>query len=161
MNLFYLDHDIKRCVQYHVDRHVVKMPIESAQALCTVMREDYGIDYGYKSAYVNHPIVRWVAFSLANFKYMHKLGLNLCKEYTYRYGRTHATEAVLMGIVPHMAQIIDMANPFPFTEPPKVVSAELKELSTVEAYRGYYIRVKKRLHSWKHREIPYWIQEAQ
>jgi len=157
MNLFYLDHDVKRCAQAHVDRHIVKMPIESAQALCTVMRVDCGIDYGYKSAYVNHPVVRWVAKSTNNFLYLHKLGLALCDEYTYRYGRTHATEAVLLGMAPHMNRVMQMLNRIPFTEPPKTVSADLKELPTVEANRQYYIRVKSRLFAWKNRKPPVWI----
>jgi hypothetical protein len=121
------------------------------------MREVCGIDYGYKSAYKNHPVVKWAGFSQANFMYLRKLGLELCYEYTYRYGRVHKTEAVLDGIVPYLDRIKDTIPDFVFTEPPKTVSADLKELSTVEANRQYYIRVKKRLHSWKNREIPHWI----
>lgn len=38
MNIFFLDKDPKLAAQYHVDRHVVKMPLESAQMLCTAIR---------------------------------------------------------------------------------------------------------------------------
>ena len=35
MNLFYLDEDLDKCAEAHVDKHIVKMPIEVAQILCT------------------------------------------------------------------------------------------------------------------------------
>ena len=35
MNLFYLDEDLDRCAEYHVDAHVTKMQLEAAQMLCT------------------------------------------------------------------------------------------------------------------------------
>ena len=35
MNIFYLDHDQKKCAQMHTDRHCVKMILEYAQLLCT------------------------------------------------------------------------------------------------------------------------------
>jgi len=35
MNIFILDEDIDKCAEYHVDKHVVKMILESAQLLCT------------------------------------------------------------------------------------------------------------------------------
>jgi hypothetical protein len=29
MNIFFLDYDVKKCAQYHVDKHVVKMILET------------------------------------------------------------------------------------------------------------------------------------
>ena len=37
MNIFYLDSDIERVVQFHCDSHVVKMCLETAQILCTAL----------------------------------------------------------------------------------------------------------------------------
>lgn len=42
MNIFILDNDHQRNAQYHVDSHVVKMPTEAAQMLCTVYRLTHG-----------------------------------------------------------------------------------------------------------------------
>lgn len=156
MNLFYLDPDPDLCAQAHVDKHVVKMPIEAAQALCTVLRSKLEIDHGYKSVYVNHPIMKWVGQTSANFEWMLGLGMALCREYTYRYERCHATEDVLRGVVQYLP-VVRHDMPGPFSEPPKVVSADMKHLSTVEAYREYYRTTKARLHSWKNREVPTWI----
>ena len=40
MNLFYLDEDLDKCARYHVDKHIVKMPLEAAQLLCTAIWVD-------------------------------------------------------------------------------------------------------------------------
>ena len=40
MNLFYLDDDFEKCAEYHVDKHIVKMPLEVAQLLCTAIWVD-------------------------------------------------------------------------------------------------------------------------
>ena len=37
MNLFYLDEDLDKCAEYHVDKHVNKMILEAAQILCTCL----------------------------------------------------------------------------------------------------------------------------
>lgn len=36
MNIFFLHFDTKKCAQMHLDKHVVKMILESAQLLSTV-----------------------------------------------------------------------------------------------------------------------------
>ena len=35
MNIFWLSMDPKQCAQMHCDKHVVKMPLEMVQMLCT------------------------------------------------------------------------------------------------------------------------------
>ena len=40
MNLFYLDKNFDKCAEYHVDKHIVKMPLEVAQLLCTAVWVD-------------------------------------------------------------------------------------------------------------------------
>jgi hypothetical protein len=40
MNLFYLDENLDKCAEYHVDKHIVKMPLEAAQLLCTAIWVD-------------------------------------------------------------------------------------------------------------------------
>ena len=47
MNIFYLHPDPVKAAQYHYNRHVVKMPLEAAQMLCTahhVIGEEYDYD---------------------------------------------------------------------------------------------------------------------
>jgi hypothetical protein len=38
MNIFFLDKNVKKCAQYHVNTHVIKMRVELAQLLCTAHR---------------------------------------------------------------------------------------------------------------------------
>ena len=40
MNIFILDHDLKKSIEYHVDKHVVKMPLEAAQMMSTALWVD-------------------------------------------------------------------------------------------------------------------------
>lgn len=160
MNIFYLDKDQQKAVEYHVDKHVVKMPIECAQILSTVARERCGIDIGYKSVFINHACTKWAGSSFANFKWLFNFGVKLCFEYNYRYGRDHATLGTLWDIRQHIDPIKEVLSDNPFQEPPKCVSPEFKHLPTVEAYRQYYINVKQRLFKWTNREIPYWLGEV-
>lgn len=159
MQVFYLDDDPQKAVEYHVDSHVVKMPVETAQILSTVLREQYGVDVGYKSVYINHPLMRWAGQSRKNFIWLWEFGIRLCTEYKYRYGRQHGSETVLREIRDVAAPLIDEFPDKPFTAPPKVVSEEYKHLDTVEAYREYYRHVKTRLHTWTYRPEPPWLKE--
>ena len=45
MNLFYLDEDLDKCAEYHVDKHIVKMPLEVAQILCTAVWVDVHLGF--------------------------------------------------------------------------------------------------------------------
>ena len=38
MNFFYLDEDPFKSIEYHCDKHIVKMPTEYKQMLCTAHR---------------------------------------------------------------------------------------------------------------------------
>ena len=51
MNIFVLDNDIEKCAQYHCDKHVVKMILESAQMLSAALRLN-GINQGDRKSVV-------------------------------------------------------------------------------------------------------------
>jgi hypothetical protein len=161
MNIFYIEDEPTEIAKSHVDRHVVKMPVECAQMLSTVLRTQLNIDYGYKAVYVNHPCTKWTGESLENFKFLLKLGIALCDEYEHRYGKEHATKKVLNGMLNYRNEISMGLPNSGFSEPPKCVSEQWKSLNTKEAYRQYYIHVKKRLHNWTNREKPAWIPESE
>ena len=94
MNIFFLDYDTKKCAKYHCDKHVVKMILETAQLLCGAHWVT-GSEAPYKLSHKNHPCSIWVRESLSNYLYLCDLGLELCKEYTYRYGRTHKSQQII------------------------------------------------------------------
>lgn len=152
MNIFYLDEDPAKCAQYHVDKHVVKMILETAQLLCSVHWMN-GVEAPYKLSHKNHPCAIWVRNSLSNYLYLCELGLELGKEYTYRYEKTHKSMEVIHWCIDHKPHIFDKG----FTEPPKAMPDHFKTKSVVESYRNYYIGAKKGFASWKKRDIPEWF----
>lgn len=157
MNLFILSLDHETNARYHVDKHVVKMGLEATQLLCTVMRERCDIDHGYKSTYVNHPVTQWVGASFLNFRWTIDYATALFAEYTYRFGKVHATMDVLKGIDQRMGPINAGLPYVDMTPHHLAVSPELKHFEPVLAYRAYYLTTKKRLFKWTKREVPSWI----
>ena len=100
MNIFYLDRDPVIAAQMMCDKHVVKMILESAQMLSTAHRVLDGDEYAdrrglYKLAHKNHPSTIWVRSSLENYTWLYDHMVALMEEYTYRYGKHHATERLL------------------------------------------------------------------
>ena len=157
MNIFVLDLDVKKCAQYHVDKHVVKMILETAQLLCGVhhMTPQVTPQVPYKLSHKNHPCAIWTRESLTNYLYLCELGLELCKEYTYRYGKRHKSQDVIEWCVVNKPAIIDKG----FTEPAKAMPDEYKVDSVVQSYRNYYMGAKSGFASWKGREVPKWYKK--
>jgi len=161
MNIFFLDYDVKKCAKYHVDKHVVKMILETAQLLCGVHHvtaHDTAHDTAhvpYKLSHKNHPCSIWSRKSLSNYLYLCELGLELCKEYTYRYGKRHKSQDVIEWCLVNRPNIKDVG----FTEPAKAMPDEYKVKTVVESYRNYYMGAKSGFAVWKNREKPFWFQE--
>ena len=57
MNIFVLDLDFKLNAQYHVDQHVVKMPTEAAQMLCTIYRLKHGQKCDIHELTLDHKLI--------------------------------------------------------------------------------------------------------
>jgi hypothetical protein len=156
MNIFILDLDVKKCAQYHVDKHVVKMILETAQLLCGVHHvSESGYTVPYKLSHKNHPCSIWSRESLSNYLYLCELGLALCEEYTYRYGKRHKSQDVIEWCLIHRPNIPDIG----FTEPAKAMPDEFKVKSVVQSYRNYYMGAKSGFAVWKGREKPLWFEE--
>lgn len=153
MNIFYLDENVEKCAQYHCDKHVVKMILESAQLLCSAHWVN-SKEAPYKLSHKNHPCAIWVRESFSNYKYLCDLGLELCKEYTYRYGKRHKSQDVIEWCVTNNVNICDKG----FTEPPKAMGDEFKVKDVIESYRNYYRLAKKEFATWKNRNIPEWFK---
>lgn len=156
MNIFYLHRKRKRAVKYYVDKHVVKMPLETAQLLCTALWF-FGMEAPYRMTHKNHPSAIWTRQSKANFYWLKKLGIRICNEYTYRYGKVHKCEAVISSL-----ECPDDIPDLPFTQPPQCMPDEYKVVNdSVQAYQNYYKHAKKHLHSWKgkinSRKVPEFI----
>ena len=152
MNIFALNSDPILAAQNHVDKHIVKMPLEASQILCTVVR-GLGGEARYKPTHKNHPCTLWAGECSGNYEWLVQLGLALCDEYTYRYGREHACEEVIreLALPPHGLRIAPRGT-FALAMPDRY-----KQDSAVESYRSYYRGEKQHLHSWKNRQPPAWL----
>jgi len=185
MNIFYLDKDPKICAQMHVDKHCVKMILEYAQLLSTAHRVLDGVlttglsksgrkqqryilndereQVLYSATHINHPSAVWCRQSDSNYIWLSKLLVELCKEYTYRYGKVHKCES--SGLVKTLfwnpPKNILNGN---FTQPTPAMPDECKVPGdSLTSYRRYYVMNKKHLWSWKgkinSRERPRWMSD--
>jgi len=151
MNIFYLSSDPAEAASFHCDKHCVKMIVETAQMLSTAHWECGG-EGPYRRTHVNHPSSRWARDSLANYRWLCQLGLELCAEYTRRYGRRHATQDKLEWLALHEPPLSDA----PFIDPPQCMPDDCKGIDPVKAYREYYRRHKAYMAQWRHCDEPVW-----
>lgn len=151
MNIFVLSNDPVECARWHNNKHIVKMPLESAQMLCTNLNK-LSIETPYRSCHVNHPCTLWAGKTRTNFLWLCKLGLALCDEYTYRYQKVHKCKDVINYCLSKSLSIPEgELTPFALAMPD-----EYKVACPITSYRNYYRFAKNHLSVWKNREIPFW-----
>lgn len=185
MNIFYLSHNTQECAEMHVDKHVVKMILEYSQLLSTAHRVLDGVEYIdnssgrkikrwklnwsafedtlYKATHINHPSAIWARQSSKNYMWLHDLLNELCKEYTFRYGKIHKVEASglchLLSAAPQYFTHWDVPNKF--TEPTQAMPDEyIVKGDAIQSYKNYYNGSKQHLHNWKNRPTPSFIKEV-
>jgi hypothetical protein len=176
MNIFYLDHNPVQAARWMVDKHVVKMILESAQLLSTAHRVLDGMEtvgssktgrkvkrwilpdaregIMYAATHINHPSAVWCRQSVENYIWLADHLYALLDEYTYRYEKRHKCSelAYYLQSPPHKLKEYD------WTVMPSAMADEYK-ISTdpITNYRNYYKLGKSTMHSWKKREQPEWI----
>lgn len=183
MNIFYLSKKPIEAAKLHCDKHVVKMIVEYAQLLSTAHRVLDGemyIDSSsgrrikrwkhpepafeaalYKASFINHPSAVWVRASAWNYYWLESLWVHLCKEYTYRYGKDHATYIKLAKYLQfepnNLSFDVDAKD---VTTLPQCMPDDVKADDPVDAYQNYYIKYKKDFARWTHRPTPEFMQEV-
>jgi hypothetical protein len=179
MNIFVLDSSPKQAAEYHCDKHVIKMILESAQLLCTAHRvidgeETRCIQNGrkqtlwihpdakmdetlYKSTHMNHGCAVWVRESAQNYYWVYELMLELNREFVRRYRKQkdHETIVKLQGV---LSQIPSNLKDIGFTIPPRCMPLEYQEADVVQSYRNYYSKGKRDIASWTDTPVPFWYQ---
>lgn len=108
----------------------------------------------YKSTHKNHPCAIWARESLDNYDFLCALGLALCKEYTFRYGKRHKTQDAVEWCIENKPAIERKG----ITKFAQAMPEAYKSRSAVKAYRDYYNGEKKHLFSWKGRNRPRWVR---
>lgn len=164
MNLFILSDNKRRSAIFHADRHIVKMPLETAQMLSFAYYHpdlwDGGIPpiiMGFSKTHDLHPCSKWIRESVENWKYAAEFGLELYEEYQYRYNQ------------PDKHQRAFQIFHFALNNPPGLPSKGLTRFAEamddkfkisdcpITNYRNYYQNDKSHLFKWKMRQPPYWI----
>lgn len=180
MNIFYLDEHPVKAAQMHHDKHVCKMIIETAQLLSTAHRVLDGIEFIdnssgrkikrwaladskkdkvlYKATHINHPSAVWARESFENYVWLYDHFIALCHEYTYRYGKVHATYTKLADLLEDVPnKMLKDSFPFDSTEIPQAMPDYCKDKDPVVGYRTYYILEKKNQSKYTKRNIPEWL----
>lgn len=175
MNIFYLSSDVTQCAQWHLDKHIVKMPLESAQLLSTAHRILDGTPHVittprkktvwtlsddrqttlYAATHTNHPSCLWTRQSDANYVWLYRLFESLLTEYTFRYGKIHGCAKLL----PYLATPPNHITRAAFTEPPTAMPDTCKRETVITSYHEYYRTHKRAFASWKHRDVPSFMRE--
>lgn len=166
MNIFILDKDIKLNAQYHCNSHVIKMPVELCQIMCTNL-ELLNLSSPIKSTHKNHPSTIWARETYDNFLYTFKLCQELCYEYTHRYNKVHQVESYLTEIKELLNQVKNLLpnsgmTPFALAMPKEYIIRNLGQ-DEITMYRDYYIHDKLSQKGWrweyKNRNIPEFAQK--
>jgi hypothetical protein len=183
MNIFILDKDPVVSAQLQCDKHVVKMIVESAQMLSTahrmldgymetrpsksgkrmvkyyVHKDPYLEENLYKAVHHYHPCTVWTCETNSNYNWHYKHFVALCDEYTYRYGKVHATDTKLRTLLkrpPVMTNYSNDRTPF------RLAMADYPECialgDPIQAYQAFYQTKQDRFTmAWTKRDIPEWF----
>jgi hypothetical protein len=152
VNIFVLDENTSMAAQYHTDKHVVKMILEGAQMLSSVVRKT-GVDAGYKLTHKNHPCTLWAGQSLSNWRWLRDLTYELHNEWKFRFGHNKSHKSILMlDNLPEPAIIDTGLTKFALAMPD-----ECKSPDVVESYQRYYREHKSHLFKWTKRKVPYFV----
>ena len=162
MNIFATHLNPYKAAAVQIDKHVVKMCVESLQMISANMHH-LGIDAPYKPVMLNHPCTIWARKTSSNFAWLVVHAHALCEEYTRRYGKVHSVEKNLILYRDNIyktcreIQKTDSHGLTPFA----IAMADKYRLQkeddedgfeyAIRSYQHYYLEGKWKFASWKDR----------
>ena len=187
MNIFVLSRDAREAALFHCNKHVIKMILESAQMLCAAHwihllkkegkslkdfarvkdaqswlyeNTDVSLHPPWKLTHSRHPCTLWTCENISNYMWHSRLGENLLKEYTRRYGKRHKSEIVHEWLNENSP--VDIKNKA-LTKWPLCMPDECKvSKDAVTSYRNYYKKYKNNIAVWEPRaHTPKWFVEKE
>jgi len=152
VNIFVLDENPEIAATMMCDKHIVKMILETAQMMCTVVAS-YGHSTPYRPTHARHPCTIWAAETRANWNWLATHGMALCDEYTKRYGKVHKSQEIIEWCA---AAHIDLPE-LPQTPFAQAMPEQYKNECVVTAYRSYYMGDKAHFATWKNESPDWWM----
>lgn len=154
MNIFVLDRNPELAARYQCDKHVVKMVLETAQLLCAQFEPGAA---PYRRTHYSHPCSKWVRRSRDNFIWLWRHGVELAREYTFRYGKVHKSLQAIHWAAAneHLLALPDDGLTDFAQAMPDVYK---RDGAPVTAYREYYKGDKASFAKWTRRPTPQWFK---
>jgi hypothetical protein len=135
MNIFVTNSCPKLSAIYLDDKRLNKMILETVQILSTALTIK-GYTAPYRPTHKNHPCVKWVLESEANFNWLHSHGTELYNEFKYRFGRNHKSGEILKKI--DIFETKEKITPFVNCARNKTLGIDYSHIeNTLEAYKMY------------------------
>lgn len=157
MNIFILDRNPIKAVEYLGDVHVSKMVLETAQILCTGYA--YSISRPpYKITHFNHPCCVWARETKGNYVWLLRYGLAIYSEFKFRFRKSHASSKVIDWCAEHLFSVSLASNSHNKTEFVQAMPEQYRSSNPIEAYRHYYATEKKDLLNYTRRNAPKWLR---
>ena len=160
MNIFVLSETPKIAAEYHCDKHVIKMILESAQMLSTAFsnNEEYENLIKnkkiYRKTHFNHPCAKWARECIENWNWLRDLSYWLNEEKKYRYNSgDHKSWIMIKNMSAPNLKENASTTPFQCCMPDYCKTSQ----DPIENYRNYYINEKQRILKYTKRHIPDWI----
>lgn len=174
MNIFYLDPDPRVAAEYHCDKHVVKMIVESIQMLSNPYYTQHNItnlknltkndienientwktlprEKPYRISFIHHPSSKWVMASSQHWEWLLCLAIELSFQYFSRYEKPHSCYNKLLWMKANPPKMEDNG----FTQPPQAMPEKYKSPDSVASYQAYYVGEKSGFATWKNKQ-PNW-----
>jgi hypothetical protein len=162
MNRFIIEFNVDEIAKSLCDQHIVKMPLEEAQMLCTALwhhAPEYAEEHDlYKPVHQKHPCTLWAMQTRSNFQWAFNLYDAMLLEYTHRYGKVHGASKHRFALGNALKFIPDGWQ----TPHPQCFSG-LDHLKTdeqfpIKAYREFYKADKLKFARYsKGRSMPEWM----
>ena len=193
MNIFVLHLNQRKAARWHVDKHVVKMLLETCQLLYTAhwllaypellecnsavalskaqkqlevpeymwsapICEATG-EPGYRPCHSHHPCAVWTRGSSGNYLWLAQLGLELAKEFRFRFKKEHSCEKHIQWLFDNLPLDIQMNKRHDFA----IAMDDQYRISKdpIRSYRNYYKTSKKErgLVKYTGRHVPHWLHD--
>jgi len=187
MNIFALHANPQTAAEWHADKHVIKMILESVQMLYSAhwitafpfllkFRAPIHLSTAqkrlpipphlatapsaYRPVHIHHPCTIWTRTSKANYIWLCELTQALLKEYYYRWNKPTGSHACQVHADWLSSNIPALPSKTPLTQFPTAMPDEYKMPDPIESYRAFYSGSKKDrgiTDKYTKREKPYWL----